>query len=256
MRENWVRKRLKDGQPTLGAFLGLGSPAVAELLASVGLDWLIVETEHNALDSAEIENMLRAIDAANTGTVPLVRIPSADPVYIQKALDLGALGVVVPMVKTADEARAIVAATRYPPVGRRSFGPLRASRYTFDSEDYFEKINDNVIVAFVLETKEAVEDIEEICAVDGVDVLYLGFADLSLSLGLTPFKLPHADVDAVVEKVLEVAARHGVAVGNGSTTPDGLQPIVDAGYTFIGFGPDYYLLADAAKAGREALPRE
>lgn len=256
MRENRVRRRLKMGQPTLGCFLGLGSPSVAELLASAGMDWLIIETEHNAVDASDVERMLRAIDAAGTGTVPIVRVPSQDPVPIQKALDIGAQGVLVPMIKTAEEARAVVAATRYPPEGSRGFGPLRGSRYTFDSRDYFDRANENMLVGFVLETREAVDNLEEVCSVDGVDLLYLGFADLSLSLGLTPFKLPDPQIDAVVERVLDVAPRHGVAVGNGSTTPDGLGAVLAAGYTFVGFGPDYYLLAEAASAARAVVPRD
>jgi len=110
MRDNWVRNKLRAGEPTLGCFLGLGSPNVAELLAHAGFDWLVVETEHNGLDSAEIQHMLMAMNGTNT--IPLVRVPSANPVFIQRALDIGAMGIVVPMVRTADEARAIVAATR------------------------------------------------------------------------------------------------------------------------------------------------
>src|SRR5258707_9733105 len=110
MRKNWVREKMRAGQPTLGCFLGLGSPNVAELLAHAGFDWLVIETEHNGLDSAEIEHILMAING--TETIPIVRVPSANPVYIQRALDVGALGVLVPLVRTAAEARAIVAATR------------------------------------------------------------------------------------------------------------------------------------------------
>ncbi|MCC7452483.1 MAG: 2-dehydro-3-deoxyglucarate aldolase, partial [Anaerolineae bacterium] len=109
MRNNHVREKLRTGKPSMGCFLGLGSPNVAELLAHAGFDWLIVETEHNGLDSAEIQHMLMAVSGTNT--IPLVRIPSSNYVFIQRALDMGALGIVVPMVKTADEARAIVAAT-------------------------------------------------------------------------------------------------------------------------------------------------
>src|SRR5436190_8799875 len=105
MRANWVREKLGAGQPTIGLFLGVGSPNVAELLACAGFDWLVVETEHNGLDSAEIEHMLMAMNG--TQAVPLVRVPSSNPVYIQRALDVGAMGVVVPMLRTAAEAQAV-----------------------------------------------------------------------------------------------------------------------------------------------------
>ena len=164
--------------------MGLGSPNVAELLAHAGYDWLVIETEHNGLDSAEIQHMLMAM--SSTSVVPIVRIPSANPVFIQRALDMGALGVLVPMVRTADEARAIVAATRYPPSGKRSFGPLRAAHYGYDNLDYFNRANDNILVSFILETKEGVDNLDEIAAVEGIDAIFLGPFDLCLSLGLNP----------------------------------------------------------------------
>src|SRR5436190_12615175 len=139
MRANWVREKLGAGQPTIGLFLGLGSPNVAELLSHAGFDWLVIETEHNGLDSAEVEHLLMAMNGADV--IPIVRVPSANPVYIQRALDMGALGIMVPMVKSAQEALAIVAATRYPPAGSRSFGPLRASHYSFDNADYLAHAN-------------------------------------------------------------------------------------------------------------------
>ena len=166
MRTNHVRQKLLAHEPTLGCFLGLGSPNAAELLAHAGFDWLVIETEHNALDAAEVQQMLMALNGSET--IPLVRVPSANPVYSQRALDMGALGIVVPLVKTAAEADAIVRATRYPPLGTRSFGALRASRYTFDNEDYFQRANDNLLVVLIIETREAVENLEEIAAVPGI----------------------------------------------------------------------------------------
>jgi 2-dehydro-3-deoxyglucarate aldolase len=117
VKTNWVREKLSAGQLTIGCFMGLGSPNVAELPANAGFDLLIIETEHNGLDSAEVQHMLMAV--GGTETVPLVRIPSSHPVFIQRALDMGAIGIVVPLVKTAAEAQAIVRATRLPPQGSR-----------------------------------------------------------------------------------------------------------------------------------------
>ena len=184
MKTNQVREKLRAGKTSLGCFVGLGSPNAAELLAHAGFEWLIIETEHSALDSAEIEHMLMAINGAEA--VPIVRVPSADPVYIQRALDFGAMGIMVPMVKTVEEAQAVVRATRYPPAGTRGYNPLRAAHYSFDSKDYFYRANDNLLVALILETKEAVQSLEAIASVPGVDVLFLGPFDLCLSLGLDP----------------------------------------------------------------------
>ena len=118
----------------------------------------------------------------------------------------------------------MVAATRFPPEGTRSFGPLRAARYTFDSEDYFRRANDNILVLFILETREMVEDLEAIAAIRGVDGLYVGEYDLSLSLGLNPMNLPLAQVDAVVDRLLDVARRTGVAAGIGVEQPGPTTP--------------------------------
>ena len=132
MKTNFIRERLRRGQPVIGSFLGLQSPNVAELMAHAGFDFLVIETEHNALDSAEVEHILMAF--SGTETVPMVRIPSASQVFIQRALDMGAMGIVVPSVRTPEEARAIVSATRYPPQGTRSWRPLHASGYTFETK--------------------------------------------------------------------------------------------------------------------------
>jgi 2-keto-3-deoxy-L-rhamnonate aldolase RhmA len=190
-----------------------------------------------------------------TETIPIVRIPSANPVFIQRALDIGGMGVLVPMVKTADEAQAIVDATRYPPQGRRGWGPLRASQYTVDNEDYFYQANDNILVFLLIETKEAVENLEAIAAVPGVDVLYIGMWDLCLSMGLNPLHMPFPETDAVIERALAVGREADVAIGFGESTPEGLQRRQVQGFTVLGYGPDYYLLLQAARAGLEVFKR-
>ena len=253
MKTNFVREKLRAGQPAIGSFLGLQSPNVAELMAHAGYDWLVIETEHNALDSAEIEHMLMAI--SGTAVVPIVRIPSSNPVFIQRALDMGGMGIVVPMVKTAEEAQVIVSATRYPPEGTRGFGPLRASHYTFDNEGYFESANENIIVALIIETTEAVENLEAIAAVEGIDVLFLGPADMSLALGLSPLKLPHPKVDQVFDRMLEVGQKGDVAIGKGAHTPEQLRQLQAKGTTFLAYGPDYFLLRNAVVEGLSAFKR-
>jgi len=251
MRTNWVRQKLLAHEPTLGCFMGLGSPNVAELLAHAGFDWLVIETEHNGLDAAEIQQMLMALNG--TETIPLVRVPSANPVYIQRALDMGALGIVVPLVKTAAEAEAIVRATRYPPQGTRSFGALRAAHYTFDNEDYFQRANDNILVVLILETREAVADLEAIAAVPGVDALYFGPFDLCLSLRLNPFHQPFPEVEAIYARALAIGQQYGTAIGMGVSTVDQLHQRRAEGYTLLGYGTDYHLLVGAARAGVAAF---
>jgi 2-keto-3-deoxy-L-rhamnonate aldolase RhmA len=251
VQSNTVREKILAGQSAIGSFLGLGSPNVAELLAHVGLDWLVIETEHNALDMAQVEHMLMAVSGTNT--VPLVRVPSSDPVFIQRALDIGAMGIVVPMVKSATEAEAIVRATRYPPVGTRSFGPLRASDYTVEYEDYFNQANDNILIVLIVETAEAVKNLDVIGAVPGIDVLFLGMFDLCLSLGLNPFQMPFPETDAVIEAVLALGRKNDVAVGLGVGTPDELRQRAEQGFTFLSYGTDYNLLLGAVRPGVSAF---
>lgn len=251
MRKNWVREKLLAGESTIGALMGLGSPTVAELLAHSGYEWLAIETEHNALDSAETQHMLMAVNGADT--IPIVRLPSDDPMGIQRALDIGAMGILVPMIRDAAQAEAIVSATRYSPAGTRGFGPLRASNYTLDYADYLEQANDNMLVVLMLETKEALDNLDEIMAVPGVDALYMGLFDLSLSFGLNPMNMPFPELDAAIEKVLEASRRSGVAVGIGTGSPEDLNHRLDQGFRLMVYGTDYMLLLEAAGRGLKAF---
>jgi len=254
MKTNWVREKLKTGQSTLGCFLGLGSPSVAELMAQAGFDWLVIETEHSALDSSQVEHLLMAIKG--TQAIPLVRLPSGDQVYIQRALDIGAMGIVVPLVRTKEEAQAIVRATRYPPEGTRGFGPLRAAQYMFDTNDYFYRANENLLVALIVETREAVQNLESIASVPGVDALFLGPFDLSLSLGLDPMKQPHREVEEIIEHMLLIASESNIAIGIHAMTIDQMLQRQAQGFRMISFSTDYMILADGARAGLADFKRE
>ena len=247
MRTNTVREKLRAGKSVFGCFMGLGSPTVAEMLSHAGFDYLVIETEHNGLDSAEIQEMLMAMNG--TETIPFVRIPSANPVFIQRALDIGALGIVVPLVRTAAEAEAIVRATRYPPAGTRSFGGLRASHFTFDNSDYFYRANDNLMVTLILETREAIENIEAIAAVPGIDALMFGYFDLCLSYGLDPMKQPHPEIDAITAKIMALSKKTGISIGATANTPEGIDKLMSEGARFLAYGPDYVLIANAVKPG-------
>ncbi|MBT3943702.1 MAG: hypothetical protein HOC77_13395 [Chloroflexi bacterium] len=247
MRNNYVREKLLRGEPSLGAFLGLQSPNVAELFGHHGFEWLLIETEHNGLDAAEVETMVRAIET--TEAIPLVRVPSHDHVPIQRALDTGALGIKVPMIRTASEAEAIVKMTRYPPAGTRSWGPMRATGYTAHESDYFERANDNILVTFILETVEGVENLEEICSVQGVDGISIGPADLGAALGYDPLVRTHPDIEGVAQKMVEVGKKTGVAMGISARSKEDLQKRLEQGFLMINYGADYALLAALAGEG-------
>lgn len=251
MRTNHVKQKLASGEPTLGCFLGMGSPNVAELMSHSGFDFIVIEMEHNGVDMAEVQHMLMAING--TDAIPIVRLPSDDQVFVQRSLDIGALGILVPLLRTAEQAEAVVRASRYPPAGVRGFGPLRASHYTIDYPDYLGRANDNMLVAFLLETREAMENLEEITQVPGVDALYLGLWDLYLSYGVSPLQMPNPEMEKLVERAIEVCAANGVALGIGNGSPEDLVHSLDRGLTFLGYGPDFVLLTSAARVGVEAF---
>lgn len=243
---------MNAGEPTIGSFLGLASPHVSGLMAHAGFDWLVIETEHNSMSLSEVEHCIMAMSGAHT--VPLVRVPHNDMNFIQRALDLGARGIVAPMIRTAQDAERIVNITRYPPVGNRGFGPLRAPHYTLHNPEYFEEINDNIIVAFILETKEAVDNLEEIAQVPGVDAFVMGQCDLSLSYGLHPLKYnEHPEVRDATQKALEIGRRHNIATGLNTFSPEMVREAVAAGHTFISYGPEYALINQTVRQGIETF---
>jgi 4-hydroxy-2-oxoheptanedioate aldolase len=231
--------------------MSLGSPAVAELLGHAGFEWLVIETEHSALDAAEIQEMVRAVET--TAAVPIVRIPSIDEVAIQRALDIGARGIVVPLVRNAEEATKIVGATRYPPEGTRSFGPLRAAHYGMDNQAYLEQANEQIIVILILETREAIENLGAIALVSGIDALYVGPFDLAISLGFDPLRPEAAELESVMQEGLRACRAAGVALGVPVRTPGEMVKRHRQGFTFFGYGPDYLLLTDAARSGLDAF---
>lgn len=210
MIPNQALRRLRKGEATLGAWLGLGSPYAAALMARMGFDWLVVDTEHSPFGYDTMVQSVMAI--LPTGTAPLVRVPWNDPVWIKLALDTGALGIVVPMVMNGEEARRAAEAARFPPYGIRSVGAWLGPR--LHGEDYLQAIDAEILVVVQIEHIRAVERAEEICAAEGVDVVFIGPNDLASSMGLrgTDFRENPAWEEAV-QTVLRAAQRVGRPVG-------------------------------------------
>jgi len=249
-RGNPALDKLKAGDATLGFSVGLGSPTVAELVSCVGFDWISIETDHYGLDIADVQSLLMA--SARTGTVPLVRVPRGDLTAIQRSLDLGAMGVVVPMLSSAAEAREIVEATRYPPDGNRAFGPLRATRYYLEAADYLETVERDTIIWLILETRGLLEDLEEVAAIPGISGVIIGPCDLALSLGLSPLA-DNPEIEEIGERVLELGRRTGLAIGINVGSPEELLRRRDQGFRILDYGPDYQLLLGALLPALEAF---
>lgn len=250
MFENRVKKRLREGEVSIGYWLSLPSPSVAEILAGLPLDWLVVDLEHGPIGWETLEDMLRGM--GGTPVVPMVRVPSGDPAVLKRALDRGPLGVVVPLVNSAEEARHVVAACKYPPEGIRGVAGSRASRYGASLVEYFAAWNREVLIACQVETVQAVEEVEEIAAVAGVDVLFVGPNDLSANLNRWR-DLEHQGFRDAVDRVLRAAQRHGKAAGVMCTGPEDARRRIDQGFRFVALGSDARLLAGAAASALEAV---
>jgi len=245
MLKNGALDKIRADQPAFGLSIGLNDPIVPELFARSGIDWLWIDDQHGALDRASI---LRAIQVATPyGVAPIVRIASNDFFRIGRSLDAGALGIIVPMVNSAVEAEQVVFAAKYPPRGGRSRG---GARLVMLGEDYFETANDSILVAVQIETPEAVQRAGEIAAVDGIDCLMLGPADLALGLGVAPGSDEH---EAAIAHVLEQATAAGKVGGMPcGTVEDGIR-WAEEGFKLIHCGSEFGMLLAGIKHVQDAL---
>jgi 4-hydroxy-2-oxoheptanedioate aldolase len=230
MRENTVKTAWKGGRATVGAWLTIPSAYSAEVMAHQGFDWLCIDMQHGALDYQMCVAMMTAI--STTDTIPLVRVPWNDPAIIMKVLDAGAYGVVVPLINTRADAEAAVAACRYPPQGIRSNGANRAILYA--GSDYVANANDQLLCIPMIETKQAIANLDDILSVPGVDGIYIGPSDLSFALGLPP-RMDNEDPlhVATVDKILEACKRHGVAAGSHTGGPAFSRRFLDKGFQMV-----------------------
>lgn len=201
-----IKQRLKDGGIVYSAWLTFSSPAIAEVIAGYGFDVLLVDMEHTSIGLETLEQVIAAV--GRWDPVTIVRVPGHDPSFIKRVLDIGVDGIMAPQVMNAEEARRIVAAVKYPPAGRRGFGPRRTSDY-FRNPEYFSEANDRTFVMLQIEHVDAAAVAGEIAAVPGIDVLCLGPADLAVSCGLVHDQ-GHPTVQAAYEKVFAAARANGL----------------------------------------------
>ena len=207
MRPNRIKQIWRDGKCVTLGWLSVPNSFTAEMMARQGFDALCVDLQHGLNELGNLLPMLQAI--SQTDTVPVVRVPWNDPAIIMKALDVGAYAIIVPLVNTAAEAAAAVAACRYPPVGMRSSGPIRAMHY--GGANYQAEANGEIVVLAMIETKEGLANLDAICATPGLDGVYIGPADLSYALGMPPRgDNPDPHHVATCNRILETAHRHGI----------------------------------------------
>ena len=207
MRPNKIKQMWRDGKCATLGWLSIAHGMTAEAMARQGFDALCIDLQHGTAEMNDVLPMLQAI--CQTDTVPVVRVAWNDPAAIMRALDLGAYGIIVPLVNNAAEAAMAVAACRYPPVGMRSNGPVRAVHY--GGGDYVANANDEILIMAMIETKEGLANLDAICATPGLDAVYIGPADLSFALGLAPRgDNPDPLHMATCDKIRETAHKHGI----------------------------------------------
>jgi 4-hydroxy-2-oxoheptanedioate aldolase len=252
LKKNIVKEKLRAGKASVGSWLSLASPLAAEYMATLGFDWLVVDTEHSPIGIETTVQCFQAI--CTTPTMPFARVAWNDPALIKRLLDGGAMGLVVPMVNSAEQARQAVAAMKFPPLGIRSSGGGRCTVY---GSDYFNWANDEVAVILQIEHIEAVKHAREILSVPGVDAGYIGPNDLAVSMGLPPDGfVTHPDHAAAVAEVLKAARQVGVPIGIHTFSVEQANRRVRQGFQFVACGSEAQFMRQAAAAALEQLPRE
>ena len=240
MRDNRLRTLWQAGQPAVNGWLAIANSFSAETMAHQGWDTLTIDLQHGVVDYQAMVGMLQAI--STTATVPIVRVPWLEPGIIMKTLDAGAYGVICPMVNTREEAQRFVAYTSYAPKGTRSFGPVRALLY--GGADYPAKANETIVRFAMIETAQALDNLDAILSVEGLDAIYIGPSDLSLALGCKPtFDDVEPKVAQAIDHIVARAKAHGVVAGIHTGRSDVAKARIARGFRFVTVSSDARLIA-------------
>ena len=239
---NNFAKRLRSNEVLTGTLVSLPSPEICELLANIGYDWLFIDAEHGAFNPQQAQTMLQAA----TPTPCLVRVPADETIWLKKALDIGAAGVIVPQVHNATHAKKIITNCKYAPAGDRGIGIGRAHKYGIDFERYLKNANEETAVVLQAESSEAVENINAIVALEGIDAILIGPYDLSASLG-KPGEIDHPIVQAAIKKIIDACKNAKISMGIFGISADAVLPYKEKGFSLLTVGIDTTFLIDSAK---------
>ena len=245
--KNPLKAKLKTGKPTVGTWITIGHPDVAEIIAMLGFDWFVSDTEHSPFGIETSQVLLQAA-SYNPECVPLVRVEWNDVALIKKALDIGAYGVVIPWVSTWKEAQKAVEYCKYPPEGIRGFGPRRAA---LRDPEYVKTANDELLIAVQIETQTALDNLDEICAVRGIDVCYIGPNDLSMSLGIFG-QFDHPKFKEALDRLLTTCKKYGIAPGM-HCNEHNISGALAQGFQFCALGNVSQLLIKGARDAINAV---
>jgi 4-hydroxy-2-oxoheptanedioate aldolase len=244
MRENRLRTLWQADKPAINGWLAIPNGFAAEVMAQQGWDSLTIDLQHGVIDYGQMLPMLQAI--STTPTVPVVRVPWLEPGIVMKSLDAGAYAIICPMVNTRDDAARLVAYTHYAPRGTRSFGPVRATIY--GGADYATRADDTIVAFAMIETAQALDNLDAILSVEGLDAIYIGPSDLSLALGCKPvFDDVEPKVAEAIKHIGERAKAHGVKAGVHNGRADVALARIAQGFRFVTISSDARLLASGSQ---------
>jgi 2-keto-3-deoxy-L-rhamnonate aldolase RhmA len=246
MISNNLKKKLQKRETTIGSWITLGHTSIVEIMAKAGFKWLVVDMEHSVITLDMAQQLIQGMEGC--GVIPLVRVGENSPNIIKRVMDAGACGVIVPMVNTQEQAEAAVRAVKYPPDGTRGVGLARAQGYGASFDEYAASVNKDSVVIAQVEHIDAVNNLESILTVEGIDGCIIGPYDLSGSLGV-PGNFDHPDVLAALRKVEQTCQKRKVALGMHVIQPDYrlVMEKVAQGYSFIGFSLDILFLGNSCR---------
>lgn len=249
---NILKKKLQKQEVTIGSWVTLGHTSIAEIMAKAGFEWLVVDMEHSVITLDIAQQLIQVIEGC--GVVPLVRVGENNANIIKRVMDAGAYGVIVPMINTREDAEAAVSAVKYPPLGTRGVGLARAQGYGAGFDEYAATVNEESIVIAQIEHIDAVNNLEAILSVKGIDGCIIGPYDLSGSLGV-PGKFNHPDVLRAVKKVEQTCRQKGVALGFHVIQPDYKLVLekISRGYSFLAFSLEILFLGNSCREQLKAI---
>lgn len=247
-----LKQKLKNNELTIGSWIMIGNPMSVEVMALAGFEWLVVDIEHTSINLETAQSLITTIQG--NGLKALVRVSKNEEVIIKRILDMGADGIIVPMVCSKKDAIQAVEYAKYPPFGKRGVGLYRAQKYGTTFEEYKKWVNDELVIIAQIEHIDAVNNIDEILQVEGINGTIIGPYDLSGSMGC-PGDFEREDVQAAVQKVLDKCKEHNIPSGFHvvDTDPEKLILKIDQGCTFLAYGIDYFFMRDAAMSGMDKL---
>jgi len=246
MKNKSLKKKLQNNELTIGSWITIGNPAVAEILATAGFDWLVIDIEHTTIDFSMVQNLITTIQTFNIAA--LVRVSKNEEVVIKRVLDAGADGIIVPMVCSEEDALNAVNFAKYPPIGRRGVGLSRAQNYGLGFEAYKKWVNDDLVIIAQIEHIDGIRNLDKIIKVEGIDGTFIGPYDLSGSLGI-PGHFEDPSVKEALNDYIRISKDANFSIGFHVISSDyrKLKEKIDEGYKFIAFSTDYFFMGDRAR---------